>query len=197
MDRSVAAGDLTTARADGGTTLTARTEKPDEITVTLRYDKAGKLTTAEVAQGAGRKGATLTLGDKGAGTMKRGGITDFYKDLPENPVVATGPEWIDALQLIRRYDGAKGGKQEFAGLSLEPAQGLQKQTFSAERQEADTVMVKEKELKLDRYRLKLRGGDYAAWADAEGRVVRVQGLAAKAVPVVLEGFEDATRGLKP
>ena len=83
------------------------------------------------------------------------------------------------LQLVRRYDAAKGGKQEFAGLSIDPVQGFQKQTFTAERQAADTVTVKDKEVKLDRYRLKLRGGDYAAWADGEGRVVRVQGLAAE------------------
>ena len=78
-------------------------------------------------------------------------------------------------------------------MSIDPAQGLEKHTFTAERQPADTVTVKDKEMKLDRFRLKLRGGDYAAWADGEGRVVRVQGLAPKAVPVVLEGFEDATR----
>jgi hypothetical protein len=197
MGKNVAAGELTTTRAEDGTVVTTRTQRPDEMTLTLHYDRDGKVTSAEVVQGGTRKGVTLTLGEKGTGTMKRGGLTDFLKDLPANPVVTASPEWTDALQLVRRYDGAKGGKQEFAGLSLDPVQGLQKQTFTAERQAADTVTVKDKELKLDRYRLQLRGGEYAAWADGEGRVVRVQGLAPKAVPVVLEGFEDATRGLKP
>ena len=40
------------------------------------------------------------------------------------------------------------------------------------------MTVKDKEVKLDRYRLKLRGGDYAAWADGEGRVVRTAGVGA-------------------
>ncbi len=196
-DSYVAAGEVSTTRGEDGTVVVTRTERPDETTVTLRYDRAGRLTSAELVQASTRKGVTLTLGEKGTGTMKRGGLTDFLKELPANPVVLTGPEWADVLQVVRRYDGAKGGKQELAGLSLDPVQGLQKQAVSAERQATDAVTLKDKELKLERYRLKLPGGDYAAWADGEGRVVRVQGLVPKAVPVVLEGFEDATRGLKP
>jgi hypothetical protein len=196
MGKYVAAADVTTTRGEDGTVVTLRTEPPEKMTVTLRLDKSGKATGAEAVQG--RKGVTLTLGEKGTATLKRSGnITDILKDLPANPVVAAGPDWTDVLQVVRRYDAAKGGKQEFAGMSIGPMEGFQKQTFTAERLAADTVTVKDKEVKLDRFRLKLRGGDYTAWADADGRVVRVQGLAAKAVPVVLEGFEDATRGLKP
>jgi hypothetical protein len=198
MGKFVTAGEVTATRADDGSVVTSRTERPDDrITLTLRYDRDGKLTSAEAVNDGDRKAVTLTFGEKGTGTMKRGGLTDFLKDLPANPVVATGPDWTDVLQLVRRYDAAKGGKQQIAGLSLDPVHGVQKQTFTAERQTADTVTVKDKAVKLERYRLKLRGGDYTAWADGEGRVVRVHGLAAKAVPVVLEGFEDATRGLKP
>jgi hypothetical protein len=195
MGKLVTAAEVTTARGDDGTVVTTRTQPPDKMTVTMRYDRAGHVTSADAVQD--RKGVTLTLGEKGAGTMKRGGITDILKDLPDKPVVAAGPDWTDALAVLRRYDAAKGGKQEFGGMSIDPVTGFAKQTFTAERQGADTVTVKDKELKLDRYRLKLRGGAYTAWADAEGRVVRVQGLAPKSVPVVLDGFEDATRGLKP
>jgi hypothetical protein len=198
MNKYVSAGEVTSTRGDGETVVTTRTEGGDgKMTLTLHYDRDGQLTGAEVQQGGTRKGATLTLGEKGTGTLKRGGITDFLKDLPANPVVVAGPDWADVLQLLRRYDTVKGGKQELSGVSLDPAQGLQNRTFTLERQPADTVTVKDKEVKLDRYRIKLRGGDFAAWVDAEGRVVRVQGSAAKSVPVVLEGFEDATRGLKP
>ena len=129
--------------------------------------------------------------------MKRGGITDFFKDLPANPVVTAGPDWVGTLTLLRRYDTTKGGKQELAGFWIDPVQGLEKQTYTIERKASETVMVKDKEVKLDRYRIKLRGGEHTAWIDPEGRVVRVQGLAPKAVPIVLEGFEDATKGLKP
>jgi hypothetical protein len=192
----VTAGEVTTTSSEDGSVFTVRGEQPDEkTTLTLRYDRDGRLTSAEAVRN--RKAVALTLGEKGAGTMKRGGLTDFLKDLPANPLVSGGTDWVDALTLVRRYDGAKGGKQDVAGLWIDPVQGVQKQTFTAERQSSVTVSVKDKDVKLDRYRLKLRGGDYAAWADADGRVVRVQGAAAKAVPVVLEGFEAATRGLKP
>jgi hypothetical protein len=193
----VAAADVTVTRGEDGTTVTIRAEPPDKMTATLHLDRSGQATDAEAVQGATRKGVTLKLEEKGTGTVKRGTVTDFLKDLPANPLVVAGPEWTDVLQVLRRYDASKGGKQEFAGLSIDPIQGYEKQTFTAERQAAETVKVKDKEVKLDRFRLKVRGGDYAAWADAEGRVVRVQGLAAKAVPVALEGFEEATRGLKP
>src|SRR5262249_38866252 len=109
----------------------------------------------------------------------------------------TTPGWGDVLQLVRRYDRARGGKQEFNGLWIHPIEGMQNHTFAVERQAADTVTVKDREVKLDRYRVKARGDDFAAWADPDGRVVRVQGLAPKAAPVVLEGYEDATKGLKP
>ena len=59
-----------------------------------------------------RKGVTLTLGEKGTGTMKRsGGITDFLKDLPANPVVAAGPDWTNALQLVHATTGPSGASR--------------------------------------------------------------------------------------
>jgi len=196
--KHIAAGTIASERSNDGSTLVSRTEPPDEkTTVTLHYDRDGKLTSIDAVQDATRKAVTLTLGEKGSGTMKRGGITDLFKDLPANPIVTAGPDWTGAVPLLRRYDAVKGGKQEVAGFWIDPVQGLEKQTYTIERKATDTVTVKDKEVKLDRYRLKLHGGDYAAWADPDGRVVRVQGLTQKAVPIVLEGFEDATKGLRP
>ncbi len=129
--------------------------------------------------------------------MKRGGITDFLKDLPARPVLTAGLDWTAALVFVPLYDAARGGKQEWSGLWLDPVQGLQTPTYTVERQGDDTVTVKDKAVKLSRYRIKLRDGTAAVWADGDGRVVRVQPLAAKATPVVLEGFEDATKGLRP
>jgi len=198
MGKYTAAGEVTIRRTEDGTVVISRTERPDEqATVTLRYDGDGKLTSADAVQAATRKGVTLTLGEKGAGTINPGGISEFFKPQPANPVVTAGPDWLGTLTLLRRYDTTKGGKQEFAGFWIDPVQGLEKQTYTIERKASETVTVKDKEVKLDRYRIKLRGGEYTAWADLEGRVVRVQALAPKAVPIVLDGFEDATRGLKP
>jgi len=198
MGKYIAAGSITNQRSDEGSTIVSRTERPDEkTTVTLRYDRDGKLTSIDAIQDATRKAVTLTIGEKGAGIMKRGGITDLFKDLPDNPVVTAGPDWTGAVALLRRYDAAKGGKQDFAGFWIDPVQGLEKQTYTVERKATDTVTVKDKEVKLDRYRIKLHGGEYTAWADPDGRLVRIQGLAPKAVPIVLEGFEDTTKGLRP
>jgi hypothetical protein len=197
-DGYVLESEVATTSSDDGTVVTSRSERPGEtMTLTLHYDRAGKLTRAEAVQGGTKKVVTLELGEKGTGTMKRGGLTDLLKDLPADPIVTTAPDWTDVFQLVRRYDAAKGGKQEFAGLWFHPVQGLETQTFTIERQGQDAVTVKSMEVKLTRYRIKLRSGDCAAWADGEGRVLRLQPLAAKATPVVLEGFEDATKGLKP
>jgi len=197
MGKYVLDSEVTTARSDDGTVVTYRAERPDEkMTLTLRYDGAGKLTAAEAALDGTRKVATLTVGDKGRGTLKRGGVTDLLKDLPADPIVTT-TGWGEVLQLVRRYDAARGGKQEFSGLWIHPVEGMLNQTFTVERQAADTITLKDKEVKLDRYRVKARGGDFAAWADADGRVVRVEGLAPKSAPVVLEGYEGATKGLRP
>jgi len=194
----VLASEVTTTRSDDGTIVTHKSEGPGEqITLTVHFDRDGKVTRAEAVQDGPRKVATLSLGEKGMGTLKRGGLTDFLKDLPAKPVVTAGPDWTAALLLVPLYDGTKGGKQEMPGLWIDPVQGLQTPTFTVERQGDDAVTLKDKAVKLDRYRIKLRGGEAAVWADGDGRVVRVQPLAAKAVPVVLEGFEDATKGLKP
>ena len=70
-------------------------------------------------------------------------------------------------------------------------------TFTAERLGSDKVRVKDQDLALDRYRLGLRDGDYLVWATPAGAVYKVLPPAGKnAVPVVLEGYQDATRDLK-
>jgi len=69
-------------------------------------------------------------------------------------------------------------------------------TFTIERLGQDTVTVGERKLSLDRYRVRLRSGDYLVWADATGRTVRLYPAGKPAAFVVLEGFEDATRELK-
>ena len=92
---------------------------------------------------------------------------------PSAPPMEGGPSWIhsESYQINARAEDAPS-----EGVMMGPMmQGLLE----------------------DRFRLKIRGSDYTAWVDGDGRMVRVQGLAPKAVPVVLEGFEDATRGLKP
>ncbi len=196
-DKFVLESEVTTTRDDKGTTYVSRTERGREkTTLTVRHDKAGKLTSAEVVVEAAavKKNATAAVQDAAA-RVQRGGTVDFLK-LTGDPVVTTAPDWSDVFQLVRRYDAAKGGKQEFPGLWFHPTNGLEQPTFTADRTGSDAVTAGGKELRLDRYRVKLRSGDYSVWADADRKVYKILPGGDKAVPVVLEGFEDATRNLK-
>ena len=202
-DRLVLESEVTTTSANDGTVYVSRTERGKErMTLTLRRDAAGRLTSAEaVHEGAMRRSVVLTFEAGGRARLKRDGTTDFLKGLPENPVVTTAPDWSDAFQLARRYDAAKGGKQEFAGLWIHPVQPRQQLTFAVERAGENTVTAKEDdkpaELKLNRFRVRLRSGGYVVWADAAGRVIRLAPAGAKDNFVVLQGFEEATKGLVP
>jgi hypothetical protein len=203
MDRFVLESEVVTTLTDDGPVTVSRTTRPDEkMTLTLRYDRSGRLAQAEVVQEMKntKRSAVLILGQDGA-QLKRGGVTDFLKDVPAEPVVTTAPDWSDVFQLVRRYDGAKGGKQEYRGLWIHPVQDTRPLTFAVERVGGDSVTVKEKDkevaVKLDRYRVTLRSGDYLAWTDPSRRVVRLVPASGKGDPVVLQGFEEATRSLAP
>ena len=169
LDKYVLEGEVVSTRSEDGTVLTWAFGGPGEkLTLTEHRDRDGNPKRAEVVQERPRKVATLTFGEKGAGTLKRGGITDFLKDLPARPLVTAGPEWTAALQLLPLYDSTRGGKQKVPGLWIDPVQGLQTHTFAVERQAAETVTVKDKLLKVVRYRMKLRVAEAAAWADGTG-----------------------------
>jgi hypothetical protein len=207
-DKYLTDSEITTTKAsDGSTAFVSRNFAPPEsVTLTLHYDATGKLTTAEaVLDGKMKKSATLTFGEKKGGTFVRvgpGKNTEFFKDLPENPVVATSPGWSEFFQLVKRYDTAKGGKQEFPGAWIHPADGMKTLTYAVQREGDDTIKVldkdkKEQALKLDRFRVSLPAGDFRTWVDPMGRVVRIAPVKGKETPVILEGFEEATKDLSP
>jgi hypothetical protein len=135
--------------------------------------------------------------------MGPGKNTEFFKDLPENPVVTTSPGWSEVFQLVKRYDAAKGGKQEFPGAWIHPADGMKTPTYAVKREGEDTIKVldkdkKEQPVKLDRFLLSLRAADdFRAWVDPMGRIVRIAAVKVKDTPVILEGFEEATKDLAP
>jgi hypothetical protein len=197
----------TTKAADGTTTFVSRAFSPGEsTTLTIHTDATGKMTTAEaVLDGKTKKSATLTFGDKKGATFVRvgpGKNTEFFKDLPENPVIATTPGWSEVFQIVKRYDTAKGGKQEFPGAWIHPADGMKTLTYVVQREGDDTIKVldkdkKEQTVKLDRFRLTLPAGDFRTWVDPMGRVVRIAAVKGKEAPVILEGFEEATKDLSP
>jgi hypothetical protein len=191
--------EVTETRTDGQTVYTSTTERGDEkTTLTVAYERPGKPVRAEVVvEGPkGRRTAEVTFDKQGVRLKRGGGITDFLK-VGADPVVTTAPDWSDIFQLARRYDRTKGGRQEFPGLWVHPVQPPIVQTFAIERIGTDVITAGDQKVTLDRYRIKLRSGDYIAWADANGRVYKLFRSGSPRAFVVLEGFEEAARTLGP
>lgn len=197
-DKFVLESLVTTQVGRDGTTYVSLTDRgAEKMTLTLRHGLDKRLTSAEVLQetAAGKKTATLTVkGNKAQ--LQRGDDTETI-DLVADPVVTTAPDWSDIFQLVRRYDGTKRGRQEFAGLWIHPSKPTLKLTFTIEPVGNDAVTVNNQPLMLERYQVRLRSGAYLVWADSTRRVYKLMPPGAKASPVVLEGYEEATRGLGP
>jgi hypothetical protein len=194
-DRFVLESEVLTTK--GGTYTSKTTRRDETLTLTIRHGEKGEplMADALLEKGKQSKKAVLDLTGPTA-QLKRGGTLDLFK-APANPVVTSAPDWSDVFTLVRRYDAAKGGKQEFAGLWFHPALPHRILTFTIERTGTDKVMVKDKPVELTRYQAHLRSGDYIVWALPDSVVCKLMGREAKAVPVVLEGYEEATRNLTP
>ena len=194
--RFVLESEITTTTTSKSTTYVSRTERGEEkTTLTIRSDTKGKARVALVVVEKGRQRNTAQLDLTGPrAKLKRGGTTDFFK-APANPIVTTAPDWSDIFALVRRYDASRGGKQEFPGLWIHPRKPLLTLTFTIERAGTDRVTVKDRPVELTRYRVHLRSGDYLVWARPDGVVCKLIAQSAGAVPVVLEGYQEATRNL--
>jgi hypothetical protein len=197
-DKYVLEGEVTTTPSDTGSTFVSRTLRGAAVvTLTVRSTKDGQVVNAEavVENEQTRKTAVLTFFDKGVVSLKRAGITDYLKASP-TVVVTTAPDWTDGIQLVRRYDAQKGGKQEFAGMWFHPVEACQTLTLTIERVGKDKIMVNDNVLPLERYQVQLRSGSYLVWADADGKVCKILPQQKGAAPLVLEGVEEATKDLK-
>jgi hypothetical protein len=94
----------------------------------------------------------------------------------------------------------RGGKQEFPALWIHPTDAPQRLTFYIELQGTDAVVHDGNKVELGRYILRIRNNSaYAAWADAEGRMVRLIPVPAKdaAAGLTREGYEKFAAGLRP
>jgi hypothetical protein len=102
--------------------------------------------------------------------------------------------------LCRRYDRERKGKQDFPALWIHPVQAPQRLTFSIEYQGIDTIELDGKKTEVSRYDIRIRNSSrYAAWADAQGRMIRLIPLPLKgaASGLTLEGYENSAAGLRP
>lgn len=196
-NRFVLESEVTDTTTSTGSTYVSRTVRgPETMTLTVHRDKDGTVLRAEIVslKGEVRRTASVDLRAEPA-RIKRGGVTDLVK-VAANPVVTTAPDWSDVFELVRRYDAKKGGKQEFPGLWFHPSQPYLMPTFTIERSGVDGVKVKDEIQELTRYRVGLRSGNYRVWARADRRVCKILAEGDRAMLVVLEGYEAATRRLK-
>jgi hypothetical protein len=182
--------------ADGLTVVSTTARDEESMRLTVRYDARGRLTGAEAARQTpqGTRKVTLAV-QEGQAQIKRGGVTDLFP-VTGDTVVTTDPDTSDVFQLVRRYDAGKGGRQQFAGLWVHPVEPPEALTLTIEHLGTDKVKVEDRTVELDRYRVHRRGGDCLVWADASGIVCKLLPARGGATPVVLEGFEQATRDLK-
>lgn len=116
-------------------------------------------------------------------------------DVPRGVIVTSAPDWTDVLLLCERYDQAAGGKQTFPALWYHPEQGVQLLKLHIERQGHDTIQHRDRKLKLTQFAIHLRGNSaYAAWAAADGTMVRLMPLPAKGKQrsgLILEGYDKS------
>jgi WD40 repeat protein len=159
------------------------------ITVKARYGADDRLLAAEAHLGT--KAARVAAAD-GKARIERPGADPQEVDVPKGVIVTSAPDWTDTLLICRRYDRAAGGKQEFPGLWIHPEKPAQRLTFTAEKAGGLTLKREGQPLELIRLDIRLRdGGRYAAWSDAEGRMIKLVSWPFKegGTHLVREGFE--------
>jgi hypothetical protein len=171
------------------------------MTVAVRLDAERKLVMVcgSLERGGALRPKVVTARWRGGDSLdvKRDSGTEFLKVNGE-PIVTTTPDWSDVWQLVQKYDQKKGGKQAFAGAWVHPTEDPQACTFSIERIDGtETITVGERKVSLNRYVLKLRPGEYLAWADSAGTIIKIVRNQPKAAAVVLDGYLEATAGLGP
>jgi hypothetical protein len=187
--------EVTKTRRRDGRTYVSRTERPGErMTLTLRFDVQGRLTMAEAVRKVGkrRRLARLMWRQGQASLEIPGKNREVLTGARRDAILTTAPDWSDIFQMTRRYDRKKGGRQEFAGIWIHPEKPTLRLTFSIKRVGQDTITGRDKKVILDRYAIRLRSGDYLAWADSNGLVYKLMVPGKPATAVVLEGFQDQT-----
>ena len=155
------------------------------LTVEARYGPDGTLREARAALAAG--GAARVGAVDGRATVERPGRPPETFEVPPRVIVTSAPDWTDAFFICRRWTRGGPARQEFPGLWIHPVQPPQRLTFTAESQGVEGG--------LERLLIRLRGGGtYVAWADRDGRMIKLAAKPGSAV-LSLEGVD--TSALKP
>jgi hypothetical protein len=190
------------ARAPSGWTIVSHTDRGSvQMEVETRYDAHDQPVTARVVltQDGLSKTARVLVKDSKA-TVTREGQPPAAFDAPKGTIVTSAPDWTDVFLLCRHYDRKRKGKQESPALWIHPTQPPQQLTFSIELQGSDAIEHDGKKIDLGRYEIVIRGNSrYVAWADTQGRMIRLVPLPVKgtASGLTLEGYEKSAAGLRP
>jgi hypothetical protein len=190
------------SRADPGWSVESVTERGKAaLTVSARYDAAGALLEARAVSRTGDRQRSVAVEvAEGKAKVRREGQDAQELEVPQGTIVTSAPDWTDTFFLARRYDRAKGGKQEFPGLWIHPVQPAQRLTFSVEKVGDAAADHGAEKLDLVRLRLRLRGNsEYAAWVDAAGRMIKLVSIPFKegGTHLVREGFQKPAESLTP
>lgn len=190
------------ARNDAGWTITSATDRGAlRMQVVTRYDAEDRPITAKALLTTGGVAQTATVEVKdGKAMIRREGQEPQQFNVPKGTIITSAPDWSDVFLLCHWYDRQRKGKQEFPALWIHPTQPPQRLTFSIEWRGTDQIERDGTKIELDRLAIRIRNNSaYVAWADAQGRMVRLIPLPLqKTAPgLTREGFEKAAAGLRP
>ena len=184
------------ASATSITSVTNRVQT--RLTLSASYDSDGQLREAEVTlnRNGERQGAAVRSA-KGKANVTREDGRQFEFEIPADVIVTSAPDWTDAFSLMRRYDVAAGGEQEFAGLWIHPTRDPLRLTFRVQHLGVDAVQQQGAAHQLDRLLITLRGGSqYIGWRDKQHRLIRLMSASSTEPAIVLEGWEVVTAHLR-
>jgi hypothetical protein len=197
-DKHVTECEFDLTRDAKGWAIASRTGR---MKVETRYDKDDRLQTAKAVLSDGKTEKSVTVQVKdGRAKVERDGAEAQEFDVPKGTIVTSAPDWSDVFLLCRCFDRTKNGKREFPALWIHPEKPARRLTFAIEKRGTDSIERDGKAIELGRYLIHIRDNSaYVAWADADGRMIRLIPLPAKdsAPGMTLEGYEKATSGLRP
>src|ERR1051325_445764 len=164
------------ARDKSGWSIVSTTDRGAiQMHVETRYDADDRPVSARVAltTHSVTKTATVQIKD-GKATVRREGQPPAEFDAPKGTIITSAPDWTDVFLLCCRCDRQRKGKQEFPSLWIQPTPTALGLSFTIAREGGDAVEASGKKPELPRYAIRIRNNSgYTAWADSQGRLVRL------------------------
>src|SRR5262245_8846743 len=168
----------------------------ETMTLTVERDAKKNLVKAEILHDLDGMTRTATVTPhEGKLRFKRGAFNEDF-DLKGPVFFTTAPDWSDVIALVSLYDRKKAGKQEYPGFWFHPMRGALTPRYSIEQVGEDKIKVDGGEQTLSRYKIRLRASTNTVWAFSDGKVCKILPDGDKATPIVLEGYDEAAKGLK-